>query len=58
MTWEIVWKIVFVIVMAAFAVMAVAVTFLGARDIKRLLSALRESSDEVSSNQQQQDQNV
>ena len=45
MTWELVWTVVFIGFLSAFAVMAVFVTILGARDIKRLLDGLR--SEEV-----------
>ncbi len=40
MTWVLLWKIMFVVVMAVFAVMACLVTVFGARDIKKLLKAL------------------
>ena len=42
MTWELVWKIVFIGFLVVFAGMAASVTMLGARDIKRLLSQLRD----------------
>lgn len=40
MSWMLLWKVMFVVVMLAFAVMASLVTVLGARDIKKLLKAL------------------
>ena len=45
MNWELIWKVVFVSVLAMFAVMSVLVTVLGARDIQRLLKGLREQDD-------------
>lgn len=45
MTWELIWKIVFIFVLSAFGVMSVLVTILGARDIKRLLKQLRDQDD-------------
>ena len=44
MSWILLWKIMFISVMAAFAVMACLVTFFGARDIKKLLKALDKDS--------------
>ena len=41
MTWELVWKTVFIGFSVTFAVMSVFVTILGARDVKRLLAGLR-----------------
>ena len=41
MTWELIWKAVFIGFLAAFAGMSVFVTILGARDIKQLLTDLR-----------------
>jgi hypothetical protein len=46
MTWELLWKLVFIIVLSAFAVMSIVVTLLGARDIKRLLQRLRDQDEE------------
>lgn len=43
MTWELLWKIVLVLALAGFTVMAVLVTILGARDVRRMLRGLRES---------------
>lgn len=40
MTWMLLWKVMFVVVMLVFAVMATLVTVLGARDIRKLLKAL------------------
>lgn len=42
MTWELLWQIVFVVFTTVFAIMAVAITFLGARDIRRLVQKLQE----------------
>lgn len=42
MTWILFWKIVFVAVMAVFALMAVLVSLFGARDIRRLIAGLRD----------------
>lgn len=44
MTWMLFWKIMFVLVMAVFAVMSILVTVLGARDIRRLLSGLKDDA--------------
>jgi len=46
MTWILFWKIVLVFALTVFAVMAVFVTVLGARDIKKLLTALRHLEDD------------
>ncbi|NOY00198.1 MAG: hypothetical protein GXP30_10750 [Verrucomicrobia bacterium] len=46
MTWILFWKIMFVVVMAMFAVMACLVTYFGAKDIKKLLKALSEDGDD------------
>ncbi len=46
MSWEIVWKVVFVALLIAFAGMSVLVTIFGASDIRKLLLALREESDQ------------
>jgi hypothetical protein len=40
MTWLLLWKVMFVTVALAFAIMSCLVTVLGARDIKKLLTAL------------------
>lgn len=45
MSWMLLWKVMFVVVMLAFAVMACLVTVLGARDIRKLLKALGERGD-------------
>lgn len=45
MTWILLWKTVLIVTLAIFAVMAVFVTVLGARDIKKLLAALRHPED-------------
>ena len=45
MTWELLWKIVLIVVLAAFAIMAVLVTVFGARDIRKLLKGLRDDDD-------------
>jgi hypothetical protein len=46
MTWELIWKLVFIIVLSTFGVMSIVVTILGARDIKRLLRHLRDQDQE------------
>lgn len=46
MTWELIWKIVFIVVLSLFAVMAVAVTVLGARDVRKLLARLKDEQSE------------
>lgn len=46
MTWELFWKIVLIGVVSAFAIMAVLVTVLGGRDVRKLLVKLREEKDE------------
>ena len=46
MTWELIWKLVFIIVLSMFAVLSIVVTILGARDIKRLLKHLRDQEDQ------------
>lgn len=46
MTWELLWKISFVIVLSLFAIMAIITTIGGARDIRRLLSHLRHPEDD------------
>lgn len=46
MTWELIWKLVFILVLSTFAAMSIAVTFLGARDIKRLIRQLRDQDHE------------
>jgi hypothetical protein len=40
MNWELLWKVVLLATLAAFAAMAVLVTIGGARDIRRLLRRL------------------
>lgn len=45
MTWILFWKVCFVVVLAIFAVMALLVTVLGARDVKKLLRALRDQQE-------------
>lgn len=42
MSWELLWKVVLVAVVGLFALMAILVTVLGARDIRKLLRGLRE----------------
>lgn len=49
MSWELLWKVVFVGVIGVFAVMSVLVTIFGARDIKRLLGELEQERDEADS---------
>ena len=46
MNWELIWKIVLIGSLSAFAVMSILVTLLGARDVKRLLTHLREQEDD------------
>jgi hypothetical protein len=46
MTWILLWKTVLILALAAFTVMAVFVTVLGARDIRKLLAALRDPEDD------------
>ena len=46
MSWMLLWKVMFVVVMLVFSVMALLVTVLGARDIKKLLKALEEKGEE------------
>lgn len=45
MNWITLWPLVLFVTLGLFAVMAVLVTVLGARDIRRLLAHLRESPD-------------
>ena len=45
MTWMLFWKILFIAVMAVFALMAVLVTILGARDVRRLIAGLRDGDE-------------
>lgn len=40
------WKVVFIVSVGAFSVMAVWVTIGGARDIKRLLTTLKKDNDD------------
>ncbi|MEW4528774.1 hypothetical protein [Maioricimonas sp. JC845] len=42
MNWQLIWQIVLIAVLAMFAVLSVAVTILGALDIRRLLASLGE----------------
>ncbi len=44
MTWIVLWKVMFVVVMIIFALTACLVTVFGAKDIKRMLKALGEES--------------
>ncbi len=48
MNWELIWKIIFIFIMCAFAVMAVFTTVLGAKDVKNLLQDLNKENDEES----------
>lgn len=41
MDWTLFWKLMFVVMLGLFALMAVAGTVLGARDIRRLMTHLR-----------------
>ena len=45
MSWELLWKIIFIIIMVAFALMAVATTILGAKDVKNLLRDLNRDDE-------------
>ena len=45
MNWVLIWKIVFLFVLSAFAVMAVLTTFLGAKDIRSLFRDLNKQND-------------
>lgn len=45
MNWELIWKVVFIGVVVVFAMMSVLVTVLGAKDIKRLLQHLSDTSN-------------
>lgn len=46
MIWELIWKTSFIFILSAFAVMAVATTILGARDVKDLFRDLNEDNSE------------
>ncbi len=46
MTWMLFWKICFVVVLGVFALMAVLVTLLGARDVRALLRRLKNRSED------------
>ncbi len=46
MTWELLWKIVFIGVVSLFALLSVLVTILGARDVKRMLKELKSEESE------------
>lgn len=46
MSWELLWKVVLIAVVGAFSLMAILVTILGARDIKKLLRKLRDEEDD------------
>lgn len=48
MSWELLWKFVFVMVLFLFAVMSVLVTIRGARDIRKLLAAFQREEAEQS----------
>jgi hypothetical protein len=43
MDWELLWKVTLVAAIAAFAVLSLLVTILGAGDIRRLIRALRDA---------------
>lgn len=47
MSWILLWKLLFIVVMAVFIVMAFLVTVLGARDIRRMITELKEDADSV-----------
>lgn len=49
MNWTVLWPLVLVVTLVLFAAMAVLVTILGARDIRRLLAHLREPSNDHAS---------
>lgn len=46
MNWELTWKIIFIFILCAFAVLAVVTTILGAKDVKNLLEDLNKDSAE------------
>jgi hypothetical protein len=46
MSWELIWKTIFIFILCAFAVMAVVTTVLGARDVKDLLRDLKEDEEQ------------
>ena len=46
MTWELLWKVVLVSTIGLFALMSLFVTFLGARDIKRLIRKLEDPTED------------
>ena len=48
MSWMLFWKICFVLVLGAFAVLAVLVSWLGARDVRELFRRLRDESNDES----------
>lgn len=52
MNWEMIWQAVFLILLAAFAMMSVLVTICGAQDIRRLLTHLRAAEDASSEEQE------
>ncbi|MCH2211696.1 MAG: hypothetical protein MK110_10355 [Fuerstiella sp.] len=49
MNWPLIWQIVFVGLLLAFAVMSVLIVINGAHDIRRLLSYLEETSGNADS---------
>ncbi|NNE90147.1 MAG: hypothetical protein HKN23_00725 [Verrucomicrobiales bacterium] len=46
MTWQLFWQIFLFGVLGIFAVMAVLVTILGARDIRKLIRGLKENDED------------
>lgn len=46
MNWPLLWTLMFVVMLALFACMAVLGTIFGARDIRRLMKHLRHPEDE------------
>ena len=45
MSWKIIWLTTLGLVLCSFAVMSVVVSFLGARDIRKLFARLQDASD-------------
>ena len=46
MFWEMIWLVTLGLVLCSFAIMSVVVSFLGARDIRKLFVRLRDASDQ------------
>jgi hypothetical protein len=45
--WELIWQVVFIAILLAFALMSVLVTIFGAKDIGTLVGRLRQSETEA-----------